>query len=102
MAASSKGGTTEARPRADVCEMASLICVAVAVRNSDHKRAIVPVTKGTATLVPPSVRGRPSALKLVMASPGAVNPRLPTDLPRFDSLIGLPRRSQATTGITYG
>src|SRR5262249_35376519 len=52
--------------------------------------------------VPPSVSGRPSALKLVMASPGAVKPCLPIERPRFDSFIGRPRRSQATTGMTHG
>jgi hypothetical protein len=81
---------------------ASLICTAVAAGNSDHNSAIVPVTKGAATLVPPSVSGCPSALKLVTASPGAVKPRLPIELPRFDSFIGLPRRLQATTGMTHG
>ena len=37
-----------------------------------------------------------------MLSPGALKPRLPIELPRFDSFIGRPRRSQATTGITHG
>ena len=92
----------EARRGEDAWEMASLICAAVAARNSDHNSAIAPVTKGTATLVPPSVSGCPSALKLVMALPGAVKPRLPIELPRFDSFIGLPRRSHATTGMTHG
>ena len=58
-------------PREIPGEMASLICAAVAAGNSDHNSAIAPVTKGAATLVPPSVSGCPSALKLVMASPGA-------------------------------
>ena len=37
-----------------------------------------------------------------MRSPGALSPRLPIELPRFDSWIGIPRRSQATTGMTHG
>ena len=81
---------------------ASLISMAVAAGNSDHKSAIVPVTKGTATLVPLSVTRWPSAARLVMLSPGALKPRLPIELPRFDSFIGRPRRSQATTGMTHG
>ena len=82
--------------------MASLICAAVAAGNSDHNSAIVPVTNGTATLVPPSVSDCPSAPRLVMPSPGARKPRLPMELPRFDSFVGLPVRSQATTGRTQG
>ena len=82
--------------------MASLICAAVAEGNSDHSSAIAPVTKGTATLVPPSVSDCPSAPRLVMPSPGALKPRLPIDAPRFDSFVGLPRRSQPTTGMTHG
>ena len=84
------GGTTEVRRTADTWEMASLICAADAKGNSDQRSAIAPVTKGTATLVPPSVSACPSELKLVMASPGAVKPRLPIELPRFESFIGLP------------
>lgn len=37
-----------------------------------------------------------------MFSPGALNPRLPIELPRFDALSGLPWASQAATGITHG
>ena len=81
---------------------ASLIFAAVAVGNSDHKSAIVPVTKGTATLVPPSVSEDPAAPRLVMPAPGARKPRLPMELPRFDSFVGRPARLQATTGMTQG
>ena len=82
--------------------MASLICAAVAAGNSDHTNAIAPVTKGTATLVPPNVTDWPSEPRLVMPSPGALNPPLPMELPRFDNFIGLPARSQAATGMTHG
>ena len=102
VAASSMGGTTEARRRVETRETASLICGAVALGNSDHNNAIAPVTNGTATLVPPSVSVCPSGPRLVMVSPGAVKPRLPIEIPRFESGIGLPRRSQATTGMTHG
>jgi hypothetical protein len=88
--ASSNGGTTEARRGRFALVTASLICAAFAAGNSDHKSAIVPVTNGTATLVPPSVSGWPPVLKLVTPSPGALKPRLPIELPKFDSFIGLP------------
>ncbi len=81
---------------------ASFISTAVADGNTDHNSAIAPVTKGAAILVPPRVSGFPSAPRLVIASPGAHRPRLPTELPRLERLIGLPWRSQATTGITHG
>ena len=73
-----------------------------AIGNLDHNSATVPVTNGTATLVPRSVREGPIALKLVMLYPGAIRPRLPIELPKFEQAIGLPRRSQATTGTTQG
>ena len=81
---------------------ASLICAALAAGNSDHNSAIAPVTNGTATLVPPSVSGCPSAPKLVTPSPGALKPRLPIELPKFDASVGLPRGSQAPAGMTQG
>ena len=68
----------------------SLICEAVADGNSDHNSAVAPVTKGTATLVPPRVSEGPSAPRLMMRSPGALKPRLPIEPPRFDWLIGRP------------
>ena len=58
--------------------------VAVALGNSDHNSAIAPVTKGAATLVPLHVSGWPSAPRLVTASPGALRPRLPIALPKFE------------------
>jgi hypothetical protein len=63
---------------------ANLTSAAVAVGNSDHNSAIAPVTNGVAALVPPKVSGLPSAPRLVMASPGALRPRLPIELPKFD------------------
>ena len=101
-ATSSNGGTTEARLGVDGWVTASLMCAAVADGNADHSSAVAPVTNGTATLVPPSVSDCPSAPRLVTRSPGALRPRLPIELPRFESFIGLPRRSQATTGMTHG
>ena len=49
---------------------ASLICAAVAAGNTDHSSAVAPVTKGAATLVPPSVSDWPPEPRLVMPSPG--------------------------------
>ena len=63
---------------------------------------MAPVTKGTATLVPPSVSDGPSVPKLVTLSPGALRPRAPIEPPRLDSLIGRACISQATTGMTHG
>lgn len=63
---------------------------------------MAPVTNGVATLVPPNVRGWPAVPRLVMFVPGAENPRRPMELPKFDSLMGLLIRSQATTGMTQG
>src|SRR5262249_46680261 len=88
--ASRSGGTTEARRGAPACVMANLICAALASRNSDHNSALVPVTNGTATLVPQSVSDCPCGLKLVMPSPGALKPRLPIEPPKFETFIGLP------------
>src|SRR5438874_521513 len=82
--------------------MANFILVGVASGNSDHKRAMVPVTNGAATLVPPEVTGLPLAARLVMFSPGARSPCLPIEFPKFDWCSGLPPRSQATTGMTHG
>lgn len=78
------------------------MCAVVAEGNFDHKSAIAPVTNGTATLVPPNVRGWPEVPRLVMLAPGAESPRRPMELPKFDSLMGLPVRSHATTGMTQG
>ncbi len=80
------------RGRVPACVTAIFTCAAVVLGNSDHSSAIAPVTKGAATLVPPNVCGLPFVPRLVMFSPGALSPRLPIELPRFDSLSGLPRR----------
>jgi hypothetical protein len=82
--ASSNGGTTVARRGAWECIKANLTSAAFAPGTSDHKSATAPVTKGAATLVPPSVSGFPSAPRLVMPSPGALSPRLPMELPKVD------------------
>jgi hypothetical protein len=52
--------------------------------------------------VPPNGSAFPSVLKLTTPSPGALNPLRPMELPKFDRLSGLPRLSQAITGITAG
>src|SRR5262249_51184936 len=88
--ASSRGGTTEVRRAVWDWVTANLISAAVADGNSDRSRATVPVKNGVATLVPPSVSGLPSAPRLAIASPGASSPRLPIELPRFDSPVGRP------------
>src|SRR6185312_15950123 len=80
--------------------MAHLIIVAEANGNSDHSNAMAPVTKGAAALVPPKVSNAPWAPRLVMFSPGALNPCLPMELPRLDWATGRPLLSDATTGIT--
>ena len=100
--ASMRGGTTEALRIVEDRIRASLIWAALMEGNSDHKSAIAPVTNGTATLVPPSVRGSPLVPRLVMPAPGAKSPRLPIELLKFDSFSGLPWRSHATTGMTQG
>jgi hypothetical protein len=61
---------------------------------------MVPVTKGAAALVPENVKAVPLAPRLVIACPGAHNPRRPIDPPKLDSLVGRPFWSHATTGIT--
>ncbi len=85
-----------------VCVAASLIWDAVAVGNSDQRRAMAPVTKGAAALVPLNFFGLPSGPRLVMPSPGALNPRRPIERPKLDSLSGLPCMLQAATGMTHG
>src|SRR5207249_4982921 len=100
--ASNNGGTIVVRRGAGAWVTAYLTSAAVAAGHSDHNSAMVLVTKGVAALVPPNVSGEPFAPRLVMSSPGAINPRRPSELPRFDVRIGLPCRSQATTGRTHG
>jgi hypothetical protein len=50
---------------------AQRIWAALAEGNCDHTKAIAPVTKGAAALVPPKVSGKPSLPRLVICSPGA-------------------------------
>jgi hypothetical protein len=100
--ASSSGGTTERHGRGKPCVVAHLIWAADADGNSDHSNAMAPVTNGTATLVPERLTVPPSTARLVIRSPGALKPRAPIELPRFDSCIGRLRRSHATTGMTHG
>ena len=80
--------------------MADLIWFMSACGNSDHKSAIVPVTKGAAALVPPDICCLPFVPRLMIPKPGAIKPRWPMERPRFDLEMGRPRRSQAATGIT--
>jgi hypothetical protein len=63
---------------------------ALAAGNCDHNRAIAPVTKGAAALVPENVCGLPFVPRLVMSMPGAIRPRPPIDFPKFDALRGEP------------
>src|SRR3954447_10408357 len=95
--ASSKGGTTVVRLPRDDCVTADLTSAAVEPGNTDHSNATVPVTKGTAKLVPLSVRASPSCPRLVMRSPGALSPRLAIEPARLDARSGLPSRPQAVT-----
>ena len=88
--ASSKGGAMVRRGGLPACVTASLIWAAVALGNSDHSSAIVPVTKGAAALVPEEVCGVLPAPRLTMSCPGAESPQRPIELPRFDSAVGLP------------
>ena len=81
---------------------ADLTLVACAAGYTDHKSAMVPATKGAATLVPPEMSDPPTAPRPVILSPGARRPRLPMVLPRFDRPTGRPWRSQAATGMTQG
>ena len=67
------------------CVTASLICGRLAPGNSDQSRAIAPVTKGAAALVPPNVCGLPFVPEAGNVLPGALSPRLPIEFPRFDS-----------------
>ncbi len=77
------------------CVTANLIWAALAPGNSDQSKAMAPVTNGAAALVPEEVWGLPSVPRLTMFSPGAVTPQRPMELPRFDSAVGRPCRSQA-------
>src|SRR5262245_34294742 len=100
--ASRRGGTIEVRRRASGRVTARRISAGLASGKADHNKAMVPVTKGVAALVPPNVSGVPLTPRLVISSPGALRPRLPIEALRFDWLIGFPRRSHATTGTTPG
>ena len=88
--ASSNGGTMLFLRRRPDCVTASLISEAPAFGNTDQSSAMAPVTKGAAALVPLKACSLPSALRLVMFTPGALRPCRPIDLPKFDPLIGLP------------
>jgi hypothetical protein len=68
--ASNNGGIDEVR-RAGLCS-ASLISAAAAPGNADQSSARAPVTKGVATLVPPSVRGPPPEARPTTSSAGAL------------------------------
>ena len=81
--ASSKGGTTAARLPPDAEMIAPFTAAIGALGNKDRKRAIVPVTNGAAALVPPEA-GRLLKVRLMIPSPGALNPRRPIDFPRFE------------------
>jgi hypothetical protein len=87
---------------ANACNTARRICDAEALRNADHMSAIVPVTNGAAALVPVKVKVFVSVPRLVTFWPGARNPLRPTEGPRLEIRSGLPRSSQAATGITQG
>ena|SRR5215471_4303856 len=100
--ASNTGGAMLLRDRLPAWVTVSFIRPALALGNSDQSKAIAPVTKGAAALVPPNAPGLPSVPRLVMFSPGAANPRVPMELPRFDSAVGLPCRSHPITEITHG
>src|SRR6266542_1499574 len=99
---SNNGGTSVPRRDPLAWSTADRTSPPFAAGNSDHKSATAPATKGAAALVPLNVSGFPSAPRLVMSSLGARRPRLPMERARFDWLIGLPRRSHATTGRTHG
>src|ERR1017187_2034865 len=88
----SNGGTMVVRLGRELPDTADRTPAADADANSDHSRAIAPVTKAAAALVPPNVSGAPPAPMLRMASPGAPMPRKPIERPRFDRLSGIPRR----------
>src|SRR5262245_44418723 len=100
--ASSSGGTTVDRRPAPAWVTANRMSLAVAAGKSDHSSAIVPVTNGAAALVPEKFLRPPDASRLWTPSPGADTPRNAMEWLRFESGVGLPARSQATTGSTQG
>jgi hypothetical protein len=53
--ASNKGGTTVGRRGPEACMTANFTSAGVAIGYSDHSKAIAPVTKGVAALVPLNV-----------------------------------------------
>ena len=63
---------------------------------------MLPVTKGTAKLVPLSAIDCPFGPRLVIRSPGASRPRLPSEGLRLDVPSGMLVWPQAVTGITQG
>src|SRR5205085_957182 len=81
---------------------AYLTSAAATAGNSDHNNAMAPVTNAAAMLVPSEVIGPPAGARLVILTPGALNPRVPIAFPRFDAPTGRPWRSQATTEMTQG
>ena len=80
----SSGGTTVVRLVADAVVIALFTEAAVAFWKSDSNNAMAPVTNGAAALVPPNVGRLPLTLKLVIPCPGALSPRRPIELPRFE------------------
>lgn len=78
------------RRRTTPSSTAHLICIADALGNSDHKRAMAPETKGAATLVPPAGKGSFPAGRLITRSPGAPSPRRPIAWPRLERGRGCP------------
>jgi len=98
---SSSGGTID-RVRSGELNKAWRMLAAVASRFKDHRRAMVPETKGAAALVPLCRVTPPSGLRPVMDSPGARRPRVAIECAKFDAVIGRPEASHAATGTTQG
>ena len=95
------GDVNPRQARREVCgTIAIRTSAAEASGNADQSSAMLPVTNGTAKLVPLNVISWPLGPRLVMRSPGAMRPRLPTEelrleVPRWTSAL-----PQAVTGIT--
>jgi hypothetical protein len=78
------GGITLTRRREDAFVTTNLRSAALVFGNSDHNKAMVPVTKAVAALVPVSDKGLPSGPRLITSSPGALIPRFPISVEKLE------------------
>jgi hypothetical protein len=67
-----------------ICNRLDFTSDAVDFGNNEYSNAMTPVTNGADALVPLKVSDLPFVPRLVIFSPGALNPYLPIEFPKFE------------------